>query len=112
MSELKARFWIDALRWRAESAGASVYVTRRGDPDAGAVLVKVLLGQRTALLFAPVRNFEGDRVWAQPLGAEPVPELDADGYAQRRAERDPDLWVLEIDDTKGRHFLQEPIEAA
>jgi hypothetical protein len=112
MSELKARFWIDALRWRAESAGASVYVTRRGDPDAGAVLVKVLLAQRTARLFAPVRNFEGERVWAQPLGADPVPEQDADGYAKRRAERDPDLWVVEIDDTKGRHFLQEPIEAA
>ncbi|MGX6647898.1 DUF1491 family protein [Maricaulaceae bacterium MS644] len=111
MSELKARFWIDALRWRAESAGASVYLARRGDPDAGAVLVKVLLAQRKARLFAPVRNFEGDRVWAQPLGADPVPEQDVDGYAQRRAERDPDLWVVEIDDTKGRHFLQEPIEA-
>lgn len=112
MSELKARFWIDALRWRAESAGASVYVARRGDPDAGAVLIKVLLARRTARLFAPVRNFEGERVWAQPLGADPVPEQDADAYAERRAESDPDLWVVEIDDTRGRHFLQEPIEAA
>ncbi|MEQ8434597.1 MAG: DUF1491 family protein [Oceanicaulis sp.] len=111
MSELKARFWIDALRWRAESAGASVYVARRGDPDAGAVLIKVLLARRTARLFAPVRDFEGERVWAQPLGADPVPEQDADAYAVRRAERDPDLWVVEIDDAKGRHFLQEPIEA-
>jgi len=110
MSELKARFWIDALRWRVEAAGASVYVARRGDPDAGAVLVKVLLEQRTARLFAPVRNFEGERVWAQPLGEAPVPEQDADAYAARRAERDPDLWVVEIDDPGGRHFLGEPLE--
>lgn len=110
MNELKARFWIDALRWRAESAGASVYVARRGDPDAGAVLVTVLLDDRTARLFAPVRNFEGERVWAQPLGAAPVPESDVSAYAARRAERDPDLWVVEIDDPRGRSFLQEPIE--
>ena len=110
MNELKARFWIDALRWRAEAAGASVYVARRGDPDAGAVLVKVLTPHRTARLFAPVRDFEGERVWAQPLGAEPVPEEDASAYAERRAHRDPDLWVIEIDDPQGRNFLQEPLE--
>jgi hypothetical protein len=111
MNELKAGFWIDALRWRAEAAGASVYVARRGDPDAGAVLIKVLLAGGMAHLFAPVRNFEGDRVWAQPLGAAPSPEADATAYIERRAARDPDLWVVEIDDPKGRHFLQEPVEA-
>lgn len=110
MSDLKARFWIDALRWRAEAAGASIYIARRGDPDAGAVLVKVLLKERTARLFAPVRNFEGERVWAQPLGADSVPETEVDAYAERRADRDPDLWVVEIDDPKGRHFLEEPLE--
>lgn len=110
MNELKARFWIDALRWRAEAAGASVYIARRGDPDAGAVLVKVLLEERSARLFAPVRNFEGERVWTQPLGDGAVIESDVDAYAARRADRDPDLWVVEIDDAKGRHFLEEPLE--
>lgn len=112
MSDLKARFWVDALRWRAEGAGASVYVVRKGDPDAGAVLVKVLLPGRLARLFTPVRDFNGDRVWAQPLGAAPVPESDIDAYALRRADQDPDIWVVEIDDVQGRHFLTEPVERA
>ncbi|WBQ13450.1 DUF1491 family protein [Hyphomonadaceae bacterium BL14] len=111
MNELKAKFWIDALRWRAEGAGASVYVSRRGDPDAGAVLVKLVLPQGFARLLAPVRDFEGARVWSQPLGAEPVAEAEVDLYATRRAERDPDLWVIEIEDRQGRHFLTEPVEA-
>lgn len=110
MTDLKARFWVDALRWRAEGAGASVYVVRKGDPDAGAVLIKLLLPQRQARLFTPVRDFNGDRAWAQPLGGEPVPEQDADAYAARRVDRDPDLWVVEIDDPHGRDFLNEPIE--
>jgi hypothetical protein len=110
MSDLKAKFWVDALRWRAEGAGASVYVSRKGDPDAGAVLVKVLLPGRLARLFTPVRDFNGERVWAQPMGAEPVPEPDVDAYAQRRSNSDPDLWIIEVDDPHGRDFLNEPIE--
>ena len=110
MSDLKARFWVDALRWRAEGAGASVYVARKGDPDAGAVLVKLLLPEGLARLFTPIRDFQGGRVWSQPLGSEPVLERDADAYAGRRIERDPDLWVVEIDDPHGRDFLNEPIE--
>lgn len=110
MNDLKARFWVDALRWRAESAGASVYVDRKGDPDAGVVLVKVLLPQRQAQLYVPVRDMEGERLWTLPLGTEPSEESDVVAYLQRRTDRDRDLWVIEIDDIHGRHFLNEPIE--
>lgn len=110
MSELKTSFWVDALRWRAESAGASVYIARKGDPDAGAVLVKLLLPHGQARLLAPVRDFNGERAWSQPLGAEPVPESDVDAYAARRILQDADIWVVEVDDRSGRSFLQEPIE--
>ena len=110
MTELKARFWVDALRWRAESAGAAVYIGRRGDPDAGVVLVKVLLPQRLAQLYVPVRDMEGERLWTQPLGTEPCDEASVTAYLERRLDRDPDLWVVEVDDPQGRHFLEEPVE--
>ena len=35
-------------------------------------------------------------------------ELDANTDRSRR--RDPDLWVVEIDDAEGRHFLTEAVE--
>ena len=112
MTELKARFWVDALRWRAESAGASVYIARRGDPDAGIVLIKVALPQRLAQLYAPARDMEGERVWTRPLGEDPVEEDVVTAYIERRSSRDFDLWVVEIEDVQGRHFLNEPIEQA
>lgn len=110
MSELKTRFWVDALRWRVEGAGASAFIVHKGDPDAGVVLVKLLLPGRMARLFVPVRDMEGARVWSQPLGAEPVSEQDVDAYTRRRLDRDDDLWVVEIDDPQGREFLNEPLE--
>lgn len=110
MTDLRARFWVDALRWRAESAGASIYVAHKGDPDAGVILLKTLLPERKAQLYAPMRNMEGGRVWMMPLGSDPVPEQDAETYARRRIEDDPDLWLVEVDDPYGRHFLNEAID--
>ncbi|MDB5452660.1 MAG: hypothetical protein JWO33_1238, partial [Caulobacteraceae bacterium] len=51
---------------------------------------------------------EGDTVWMQPLAAETEPEIDA--YIERSRRVDPDIWVVEIDDAAGRHFLTEAVE--
>lgn len=111
MNELKTRFWVDALVRRAELGGAHAHVARKGDPDAGAVLVKVFLPlERSALLLAPARDFEGGRLWTWPLGPDPLEEARADAYIARRAQDDPDLWAVEIEDRHGRHFLTEPVE--
>lgn len=109
MIELKAKFWVDALVRRAETGLASAYVIRRGDEDAGTVLVKVVAADRLARLFLPARDRNGTRVW-QLYRKEPVPEPDADEYCRRRVEGDPDIWLVEIEDRAGRHFLTEPVE--
>lgn len=109
-NELKTGFWVDALRWRAEGAGAAFYLERRGDADAGGVLVKVDDRSGRVRLYAGARDFRGERVWMEPLGPEPVEPLRASEYADRRAEDDPDLWVVAIEDRDGRHFLTEPVE--
>ena len=108
--ELKTRFWVDALRWRAEGSGAAVYFSRRGDPDAGAVLVRVddLAGR--VRLFAPMRDFEGERMWTEPLGQAASDPERLNRHVERRADDDPDLWVIEIEDREGRSFLTEPVE--
>lgn len=108
MSELKTWIWIDALRRRAEAGGAFAHVARRGDRDAGAVLVKVATLDGFAVIYAPARDETGERVWMTPLGEAPVEEARCDAYASRRIEDDPDLWVVEIEDRGGRAFLTEP----
>lgn len=112
-AELKTEFWASALIRRAQIEGAFAGITRKGDADAGAVLVKVSTLDGRARLYGPARDGEGERVWldlsAGSLGDE---EREVDAYARKRAEGDPDLWVIEIEDKKGRHFLQEPINAA
>lgn len=107
MPFLKAGFWTSALIRKAEIEGAFAAVVKKGDPDAGACLVKVRLLNGEATLYRPIRNMDGERVWL-PKG--PEDERDIDSYINRRVDDDPDIWVVEIEDRKGRHFLTEPVE--
>lgn len=106
---LSTDVWATALIRRAELAGAFAVVVRKGDARAGAVLVKIYNPlTRGAVLYASAVRGEGETVWMQPLAEATESELDA--YIARARSRDPDLWVVEIEDREGRHFLTEPVE--
>jgi hypothetical protein len=106
---LSTDIWVAALIRRAEQGGAFAAVIRKGDARAGAVLVKVLDRRAgAATLYAEATRADGERVWMQPHPNADEATLDA--YAERARRIDPDLWVVEIDDTQGRHFLTETVE--
>lgn len=106
---LSTDIWVGALIRRAELGGAFAVVARKGDARAGAVLVKTLdRRDRSVKLYAEATRGDGERVWMQPAPGRDEAELDA--YAARAARIDPDLWVVEIEDGEGRHFLVEPVE--
>jgi hypothetical protein len=111
MVELKTEFWVSALIRRAQIDGVFAAVARKGDPDAGAVLVKVATLDGRARLYAPARDGGEERVWLDlSAGSLGENEPDVDAYARRRADTDPDLWVVEIEDKQGRTFLTERID--
>ena len=101
--------WAPALIRRAALAGASAVVVRRGDARAGTVLVKAYdTSQRKARLYAEAFGPDGDRLWIQPVTSDQESELDA--YIERQVRYDPDLWVVEVEDRQGRHFITEPVQ--
>ena len=93
-----------ALIRRARSAGAFAYVRHHGDDDAGAVLIKTMKDNKTAMLWVPERDENYTRIWVTST-PEPCPDEDIEEIIKTRLTRDPDLWVIEIEDSKGRHFL-------
>ena len=104
---LTARLYIQACIRAASVRGCPAQVARRGFDGAGAVLLKLNRLDGTAQLLRPAWTDGDRRRW---LARPPGPEADADEEIAREAARDPDLWVLEIEDREGRHPLDEPVE--
>jgi hypothetical protein len=111
LAALKSAIWAAALVRRAQVGTAAAFVTRRGDPDAGVVIVKIARLDGTADVYLPARDMEGERAW-RPAAVAPMPEAEADAIVRRETGYDPDCWVVEIEDKAGRHFLTEPVLAA
>jgi len=109
LPRLKAEIWVKALIRRCEVEGAAAMVVARGDATSGVVLVKVNSLDGLTRVFSPARAGDGSFQWLSGTGVEPVAEVEADAYIARQRKFDPDLWVVEIEDRAGRHFLQEPV---
>ena len=112
-ARLPALLWIEALVRRAQIGAASAFIVRRGDAERGDVLVKVSTLNQEARLYRPSIDLEGRRIFldlaVQGIGPD---ELVIDSYVARACDRDPDLWVVEIEDRQGRHFITEPIQTS
>ena len=106
MTRLTAEFWVQAYLTRLRLQDIPAFVTAHGDDTAGAVLVKLNTLDGAATAFQ--RSFDlmtGARQWVE-LATGTEAEVDAAIGKQRSF--DPDLWVIEVEDNKGRHLLDEP----
>jgi hypothetical protein len=108
---LKTAIQVKALIRRCDLAAIGVAVTARGDPDAGAILVKLWSRDVGAAVLSQARRPDGTLGWMRATGAAPVAEADADAYIARQRQRDPDLWVVEVETAAPDSVLDDAIIA-
>lgn len=93
---VKAGLWVSMALRLADQAGQPGVVLRRGDPDAGGILV-VLHGREGLSVLSQVRTADGAAAWIRGTGAGPVDQAATDAYIARQLRFDPDLWVIEFE---------------
>ncbi|MFN3259287.1 MAG: DUF1491 family protein [Pikeienuella sp.] len=104
-ARLTTDLWVSAYLARLRFAAIPAYLAAKGDPTAGAVAVKVATMDGRASVFVRAYGAEGERVWS-PL-VEAAEEAEAEAALARQRRFDPDLWIVEIEDPKGRTLLGE-----
>ena len=105
-ARLTTDVWVSAYLTRLRLIDIPVFVTRKGDPTAGSVIVKLNTLDGQARAFQ--RQFDlmsGERTWVTLAEG---PEADVDASLTKQASFDPDLWVIEVEDKQGRHLLDDP----
>lgn len=102
---LASGLWVAAYMARLQAMAIPAYLARRGDATAGAVVIKLATLDGQARAYVRTWDFATDtRRWT--VLAEGA-ETTVDAALAREGARDPDLWVIEIEDRAGRTLLDE-----
>lgn len=96
---LPTGFLVDAHLRRMDALAIPAFVVHKGNHVSGLILLKINGLKDKVKLLIQERNFEsGELEWVHALEHETVDEFSADQYIQRAIARDPDLWVIEVED--------------
>jgi hypothetical protein len=109
---LKSVIWAKAYIRQCAVRGASAFVVRHGDDDAGAIFIKVSRLNGEATLYGPapmsLSTGQSERKWSVHLSPQgDDAEIQIAAYLERQYAFDRDIWIIEVEDRAGRHFLEE-----
>jgi hypothetical protein len=107
---IKAGIWVSAYIRTLNAMAVPALVARRGDADAGAIYIKLNTLDGFAQVLRPAAAGDGgaedERFWS-PAFKAPRAEAETDLYLARQRDFDGDMWIVEVEDRHGRHFLDD-----
>ena len=100
---------VSALLRRVNDAGGIAVVLGKGDPQAGGILVFVSeRGEKPRFLERGIGP-DGATALIETGPRETADLQESADYWRRRRDRDPDLWVIELDIAGAERFAAETI---
>ena len=106
--QLPVGLWLEAHLRTLETQCKPYYIVQKGDRSTGIVLVKIDDMAGTCRLLIQQRNFITDKLeWIPALAQEHIASADADAYIKRAISRDPDMWVIEIEDREKQNPFED-----
>ena len=108
--QIPTALWIDAQLRSWAANGGAYYIVHKGAYSSGTILLKInTLSAGGCLLQQQQRDLNGDLGWMTLFKGSAVPETQADEYIRIAVDRDPDLWVIEVEDKERRNPFEGTI---
>ncbi|MBS0482053.1 MAG: DUF1491 family protein [Proteobacteria bacterium] len=102
---LPAHLEVSGLIRAVEAAGGFAMVLRKGEVDAGTILVVTRESGGKLCVFERMPTVDGPRKWQPILFQDIEKQYEFTEYLDRRADRDHDLWIIELDIANGERFI-------
>lgn len=94
---LPTALWVDAHLRRLTLEAVPYYIVNKGAHASGTVMLKLYVPGQGVKLLQQQRDIDGNMGWLALFHGETVEEAKADDYIRRSIDRDPDVWVIEIE---------------
>ncbi|MES2290150.1 MAG: DUF1491 family protein [Pseudomonadota bacterium] len=98
---------VSALIRRVANEGGAAVVVAKGDATAGAILLICLEKGQLTSFRERVLRIEGNYGWEAVGPSADSPANETDAWLARRRQRDPDLWIVELDIPNAERFAAE-----
>jgi hypothetical protein len=110
---LPTDLWVAAHLRQCTAKALPAYVIHKGAPASGTVMVKIVIRgpgkESRCKLLNQARDSDGNMGWMDLNNGNIVDETHADQYIQRAISRDPDVWVIEVEDASGKNPFEGKI---
>lgn len=81
-----------------DARGVFYYILNKGPYSSGVILLKLSDRQGRCRTQIQQRDLDGVLGWVNIFDDDVIEENKADEYIRKEIDRDPDLWVIEIED--------------
>lgn len=99
---ITSEFWVSAYKKVLEAQAIPLFIIKKGNAAAGAIIVRISDLQGKSKIFGQSFDMDGDRRWVE-LAAGKDAEMDTVILRQKKV--DSDLWILEVETRHGNHYL-------
>ena len=102
---LKTNIVVDAALRKANILAIPAYISKKGDPDAGAIFLELETEIDCVHLFHRRFDFNENEVWECLNKGDAQPADIIAKQIQREIDRDPDCWVVSVQDRMARNIF-------
>lgn len=108
-ARLPSKLLIGALIARVQQAGGFAAILVRGEDQTGTILVQTMDKGRFSGLYERMLDLDGTARLVRCGPDDDAEPTALSAYVDRRRQRDPDLWVVELDIVDAERFAAETI---
>ncbi|AKM11214.1 DUF1491 family protein [Croceicoccus naphthovorans] len=104
-SRLPAHLEVSALIRACEAAGGFATIVKKGEKDAGTILIVACEKGCDSKLYERMPTLDGDRKWTVAKAQESDKPLEFSDYLERRGRQDSDCWIVELDVANAQQLI-------
>ena len=103
--KLRTDIVVNAALRKANNLAIPAFILKKGDPNAGAIFLEIEIDKNFVHLLHRRFDFDENEIWEYLNKGDPQPANVIEKQIQREVCRDPDCWIVSVQDRQARNIF-------